>query len=191
MKMTGRFLKEAAAAAIVLLSLSGVAQAQNHACTIASLKGPYGVKVHGEALGILTGTAPSQVLHRYATPNLIDGVALATFDGAGAGTQIDYAMLNGTVRPGSPPDSFQDNETFTYNVIADCTGELRLDFHNGSTLTQKIVVVDNGNEIFGVTSVQHIASGAPALDGTRCDMGCEVAIQASAHFVKVNKANEQ
>ena len=189
--MTGSFLKEAAAAAIVLLSLSGVAQAQNHACTTASLKGPYGVKVHGEALGILTGTAPSQVLHRYATPNLIDGVALATFDGAATGTQIDYAMLNGTVRPGSPPDSFQDNETLTYNVIADCTGDLRLDFHNGSTLTQKIVVVDNGNEIFGVTSAQHISSGAPALDGTKCDMGCEVAIQASTHFVKVSKANGQ
>src|ERR1700752_2605618 len=133
--MTSRFLKGSAAAAIVLLPRIGVAQAQNHAFTTASLKGPYGVKVHGEALGILTGTAPSQVLHRYATPNLIDGVALANFDGAGAGTQIDYAMLNGTVRPGSPPDSFQDNETFTYTVITDCTGELQLDFHNGTTLT--------------------------------------------------------
>jgi hypothetical protein len=183
-------VKGAAAAAIVLLSLSGVVQAQNHACTTASLKGPYGVKVSGEALGILTGTAPGQMLHRYATPNLIDGVALANFDGAGTGTQIDYAMLNGAVRPGSPPDSFQNNETFTYTVYPDCTGELRLDFHNGSTLTQKIVVVDNGNGIFGVTSAQHIASGAPALDGTRCDMGCETAIQASTHFVKVSKANE-
>ncbi|BCG00453.1 hypothetical protein PPGU19_050210 [Paraburkholderia sp. PGU19] len=134
MKLTSRFLKEAAAVAIVLLSLSGVAQAQNHECTTASLKGPYGVTVHGEALGILTGTAPSQVLHRYATPNLVDGLALAKFDGAGAGTQIDYGILNGTVRPGSPSDSFQDNETLTYTVYADCTGELRLDIHNGSML---------------------------------------------------------
>ncbi|MFP4894128.1 hypothetical protein [Paraburkholderia sp. EG304] len=189
--MTGRLLKEAATASIILASLSGVVQAQNHACTTASLRGAYGVKVHGEALGILTGTAPSQMLHRYATPTVIDGVALAKFDGAGAGTQIDYAMLNGTVRPGSPPDSFQDNETLTYTVNADCTGDLRLDFHNGSTLTQKMVVVDNGNEIFGVTSAQHIASGAPALDGTKCDMGCEVAIQVSTHFVKVSQANQR
>jgi hypothetical protein len=188
MKMTNSLLKEAAATAAVLLSLHGVAQAQNNACTTATVKGTYGVKVHGEALGILAGTPP--VLYRYATPNLIDGVALARFDGAGSGTQIDYSMINGTVRPGSPPDSFQDNETLSYHVNADCTGELQLDFHNGSMLTQKIVVVNNGNEIFGVTSASHLGAGAPA-PGASCDMGCDIGIQATAHFVRVHEKEQE
>ncbi|MGU7780014.1 hypothetical protein [Burkholderia sp. PU8-34] len=185
--MNGRFLKEAAAAAIVLLTLNSVAHAENNACTIATLKGAYGTTVHAQALGILTGTAPSQVLHRYATPTEIDVVALPVLDGSGTGTQEDFAMFNGTVRPGSPPEAFATNETISYSVNADCTGQLSVTFPNGTTLTQKIVIVDHGNEFFGVTSFQHLASGAPALDGTLCDKGCDVAIQASAHSVKVRK----
>ncbi|SIT43225.1 conserved exported hypothetical protein [Paraburkholderia ribeironis] len=189
--MPNGFFQQAAAAAIALLSLNSLAHAQdNDACTIATLKGSYGVTVHGQSLGILTGTAPNQVLHRFAAPVDIDAVALATFDGTGTGTQEDFAMFNGAVRPGSPPDSFVSNEMLSYNVDANCTGELRLTFPNDTKITQKIVVVDNGNEISGVTSAQHIASGPPAFDTTPCDKGCDVAIQASAHFVRVGQKHE-
>lgn len=96
-------------------------------------------------------------------------------------------MVNGAIRPGSPPD-FEFNEVLPYTVNADCTGELHLTFPSGQMLTQKIVVVDNGNETSGVTSAQHNPVGAPALDGTPCDKACDVAIQTSAHFVKVDEA---
>lgn len=184
--MTSRILKEAVAAAIVLLSLSSAARAESNACTIATLKGAYGGALHAESLGILTGTAPNQVLHRYAIPMLVDNVSLATFDGAGTGTQEDFAVVNGMA-----PESFA-NEMLSYSVNTDCTGDLRVTFPNGNTITQKFVIVNNGDEFFSVTSSQHIASGGPpAHDGTKCDQGCDVAIQASRHSVGVRQVHEQ
>ncbi|QCP48296.1 hypothetical protein FAZ95_03310 [Trinickia violacea] len=193
--MSSGLFKKAAAAAIVLLSLNSLALAEDNACTTATLKGAYGTSIHAQSLGILTGTAPNQVLHPYAAPVIIDAVALPTFDGAGGGSQVDFAMFNGMVRPGSPPDSFASNESLSYSVSSDCTGQLTVTFvNNGNTLTQQIVVVDNGNEIFGVTSSQHLTSGAPAQDGTLCNSttgGCDIAIQASAHSVRVRQGHEQ
>jgi len=184
--MTSRLFKEAAAAAIVLLSLNSVAQAENDACTTATLKGTYGTKIHAQALGILTGTAPNQVFHPYAARGVVDGVALQTFDGAGAGTQKDFVMLDGARTPGSPPD-FESNEMLSYTMNADCTGELRITFPSGNLITSRFVVVDQGNEMFGVTSAQHNAGGPPALDLTPCDKGCDLAIQTSTHSVRVGE----
>jgi hypothetical protein len=182
--------KHAPVAVIALLSLHSLAHADDGACTTATLKGSYGVKVHAQSLGILTGTPPNQVLHRYAIPNDVDAVALATFDGHGAGTQEDFAMVNGAVRPGSPPDAFVPNEMLSYDVNANCTGDLQITFPTNVSLTQKTVVVDNGNEMFGVTSAQHIPSGPPAEDMTSCEMGCDVALQGTAHFVRVRQARD-
>jgi hypothetical protein len=171
------------AAAVALLSLSSVAHAgDNDACTNATLKGSYGGALHAESLGILTGTAPNQVLHRFANPVLVDNVSLAKFDGSGTGTQEDFTVLNGV----PSPDSFA-HETLSYTVSADCTGELDVAFPNGNTITQKFVIVDNGNEFFSVTSSQHIASGGPPAPGASCDQGCDVAIQASRHSVRVKQ----
>jgi len=184
------FCRNATAAAIALLSLHSLAHADDGACTIATLKGSYGVKVHAQSLGILTGTPPNQVLHRYATPNDVDAVALATFDGHGTGTQEDFAMINGAVRPGSPSDSFVPNEMLSYSVHANCTGDLHITFPTNVMLMQETVVVDNGNEMFGVTSTQHVPSGPPADDMTPCDMGCDKALQGTAHFVKVRQERD-
>lgn len=176
--MSTGFLKKAASAAIAFLSLSSVAHAgDSDVCTIATLKGPYGVKVHGQSLGILTGTSPNQVLRPYAAPNNIDAVALGTFNGDGTGTQEDFSMVNGAVRPGSPPNSFVTGEMLSYSVDANCTGELHITFSSSKLLTQKIVALDNGNEMFGVTSAQHLDSGPPALDKTSCMQGCDIAIR--------------
>ena len=186
--MSNSILKEAAVAAIVFLSLSGSAEAQNNACAAGTLKGSYGTSVHAQSLGILTGTAPNVAFHPYSAPTLIDVVALATFSGNGQGSQEDFAMFNGQVRPGSPPDSFVSGETLTYSLNSDCTGVLNVTFPNGNTITQQIVVVHNGDEVFGVTSAQHLTSGASAQDGTSCMTGCDIAIQASSHFVRVRQS---
>ena len=181
--MSHRLFEKAAVAAIALLSLSSVVHAgDNDACSTATLRGSYGGAIHAEQLGILTGTAPNQVLHRYAIPALIDNVSLARFDGAGTGTQEDFAVVNGIA-----PDLFA-NETLTYTVNADCTGELRVTFPNGNLITQTVVIVDNGNEFFTVTSAQHVTSGPPARDGTACDQGCDVAIQSSRDSVRVRQS---
>ncbi|WP_233854713.1 hypothetical protein [Paraburkholderia sp. HD33-4] len=188
--MPNCFWNNVTAAAVALLSLQSLAYADGSACTTATLRGAYGVKVHAQSLGILTGTPPNQVLHRYAIPNDVDAVALATFDGNGSGTQEDFAMVNGAVRPGSPPDSFVPNEMLSYDVDRNCTGHLYISFPSDVTLTQKTVVVDNGNEMFGVTSSQHIPSGPPAADMTSCTMGCDVALQGTAHFVRVGQGHK-
>ena len=187
--MAKRFAKQAAAMAIALLSLNSMAHEQNNGCTTATLKGTYGVKIHAQALGILTGTAPNQILHPYAAPIVIDGVALQTFDGAGGGNQQDFVMANGTRTPGAP-SGFEPNEMLSYTVNPDCTGELRITIPSGAMIAEKFVVVDNGNEMFGVTSAQHLAGGPPA-EGALCNMGCDVAIQESSHHTRVGKARDE
>lgn len=99
-------------------------------------------------------------------------------------------MINGAVRPGSPSDSFVPDEMLSYTVNANCTGELSITFPTGVTLTQQMVIVDNGNEMFGVSSAQHVPGGPPAHDGTLCNTGCDIAIQGSAQFVKVRQSRE-
>ena len=141
------------------------------------------LKIHGEALGILTPTDPH--FHPFAARGVLDGLAVQTFDGAGAGTQKDLVMFNGTRTPGAPAD-FDLHETLSYTVNPDCTGELRITYSNGTRITTKIVILDQGNEMFSVVSTQHVGVGPTALDGTPCDSGCDVAVQTSTSSVRVD-----
>jgi hypothetical protein len=185
--MINGFFKKAAAV-IALLSLNSLAHPQdNDACTTASLRGTFGTKIHAELLGILTGTAPNQTLHRFAVPGVIDGIALQTFDGNGAGTQRDFVMLNGTRLPGAPAD-FESDETLTYTINPDCTGELQVNIGGGKrVITTKLVILDHGNQLYSVTSAQHVSSGPTAVDGTGCTGGCDLAIQTSTQSVRVEE----
>ncbi|PTB21453.1 hypothetical protein C9I57_07305 [Trinickia symbiotica] len=186
MKMSNSYLNKAVATAIALLSLNNVAFAQDSdACTVASLRGTFGTKIHAELLGVLTGTAPNQTLHRFAVPGVIDGIALQTFDGNGTGAQKDFVMLNGTRLPGAPAD-FESDETLSYTVNSDCTGELVVNIGNGKrTITTKLIVLDHGNQLYSVTSAQHVSTGPSAADGTSCAAGCDLAIQTSTVSVRV------
>jgi hypothetical protein len=134
----------------------------------------------------LTGTAPNQTLHRFSVPGVIDGIALQTFDGNGAGTRNDFVMLNGTRLRGAPAD-FESDETLSYTVNPDCTGELLVHIGNGKrTISTRLIVLDHGNQLFSVTSAQHVAAGPSAADGTSCAGGCDLAIQTSTVSFRVD-----
>ena len=101
-------------------------------CSNATLEGDYGF--------ILTGTRP--------TPNpgvpveTVVGVAITNFDGNGNLTQTDN--IHGSVTGFTAPDR---KGTGTYTINADCSGTMTLSDPGSPTLTLRIVVVDNGNEV--------------------------------------------
>src|SRR5690348_16149888 len=87
-KMKSWFWKGMLAAAIALPALSGTARAQftdNDGCSNSTLKGDYGFRLYGKLLGIETA-AGTQI---FAQPALVDGVAMASFDGKGKLSQVD------------------------------------------------------------------------------------------------------
>jgi hypothetical protein len=111
----------------------------------------------------LTGTAPNQTLHRFSVPGVIDGIALQTFDGNGAGTRKDFVMLNGTRLRGAPAD-FESDETLSYTVNPDCTGALLVHIGNGKrTISTRLIVLDHGNQLFSVTAHSMSPLGRPPL----------------------------
>jgi hypothetical protein len=87
MNMNSRFWKRPIAAALVLLSISGMAQAEGNQCSNGTLNGTYSFRVHGELLGIFDTSGKA---HFFASPQLIDGVAVQTFNGNGSFTRKDY-----------------------------------------------------------------------------------------------------
>jgi hypothetical protein len=191
MNMTSRFWKRPTAAALVLLSISGVAQADGNACSNGMLKGTYSFRVHGELLGILDATGGA---HFFASPQLIDGVAVQTFNGNGSFTRKDYVQNSGRPRPGQANSSgFTEGETGPYTVNSDCTGTMTVNFPaasgsaQGTRIDFKIVVADEGRIIDGVVSSQFLAVGGPLVtpDGTNCYPGCDVLPQGGVEGIKV------
>src|SRR5215471_12032355 len=115
--------------AMALLVPNGVALAQstdNDRCSNASLQGDYAITIHGEFLGLVTDTGPQY----FSAPVPIDGVAMTNFDGKGTYTRIHFNVLNGVGQTASPTDTdagFTSNDTGTYTVFPDYTGDLELD----------------------------------------------------------------
>ncbi len=112
------FYLKAVLGAVLLLVLTGAAQAQavaNLGCSDLSIRGHWGFRVSGELL------KPDGTVAQFR-----DGVALTYFDGRGKLTQEDYVMAGG--EPMGPPDSFHGDETGTYHVNSDCTGNAEIDF---------------------------------------------------------------
>jgi hypothetical protein len=137
-------------------------------------------------LGILTGTAPNQTLHRLAFAGVIDGIALQTFDGFGGGHQKDFAMLNGTRAPGGTQFAFETDETLSYTVNSDCTGQLSITYQNSTKqITTEFLVLDGGKQMYSVVSAYHSNVGPTAADGTSCTQGCDFGIQTSTISVRV------
>jgi len=97
-------------------------------CSVATLRGDYGVQVQG------TRPAPGGT-------ELVVGVVLRTYDGEGGFTQIDNVKgsVTGVVpdRPGSG----------TYEVNPDCTGTVRFQPGPGILIEERLVIVDSGDEI--------------------------------------------
>ena len=136
--------------ALVLLCATAVLPAAGNAqsCSNASLNGTYVFTIHGQ---ILAGPAAG----------IVDGIALATFDGQGNMTQIDAVSHNGVVaqvwRPG----------TATYTVNPNCTGSMTLVNAGSPPLNLVFIVAKQGKEIHVVVTNPGtaITSDATRLDG--------------------------
>jgi hypothetical protein len=91
-------------------------------CSNQTLKGKYAFRVSGVTFA---SPAPPAVVLIHN-----DGVAMTTFDGKGGLSQEDYVLANGSHAAGpdtDPDNGFDTNETGTYQVFPNCTGEAEID----------------------------------------------------------------
>jgi hypothetical protein len=116
----------AASVCVVGSTAAASAEEQQHAiCTVADLRGTYSFQ--------RTGTTPQGPLA---------AVGIATFDGSGFFSVTQTTNRNGVITQGG----FDG----TYEVNADCSGRwLSLD---GQTVTAYFVLVDDGDEMFFLSS---------------------------------------
>jgi hypothetical protein len=166
--------------ALAALVISSAAQAQQ--CSTKMLDGMYSGSFNGQRLGLLSGSPPT--LTPFATPNVINGVGVFTFDGEGNFTDLNLAMNNGVPnalgQPGLTPDGFT-TQTGTYHVNDDCTGAGTMSQPNLS-FTFAFVVSDRGRRFRYVGTSTH----ADTIPGNpNCTSGCDVAVAVSAEVEKV------
>ncbi len=153
----------------MVLIMSAAARANDNVrCSNATLRGDYAFVVSGQ---IFPPGKPS--ISR-------DGVAMTHFDGEGVLSQIDFVMqypdmlgLSSPVPNGDPADpvsGFNVGETGTYEVNADCTGWMEIDFPpvgaGGAVIKGRLVLSDRGRAIhLTVYSAQppHAPGPVPAL----------------------------
>ena len=110
-------------------------------CSSETVKGDYAFRVSGE---IFAGTS---LIYR-------DGIALTSFDGSHLLTQVDYVLANGVPVAG-PTDAngFHTDETGTYSVNENCTGQAEINFPtppggtSGAVLKLYFVISDDGRQL--------------------------------------------
>jgi hypothetical protein len=112
--------------AIFLLSLTAGTRAyalpSQETCSDSTLNGDYASTVSG------------QLFHANGSVETRQGLVMMHFDGRGNFTQTDFVLntLNGTTSPTpgpvDPETGFQNQESGTYRVNSDCTGNLEIHF---------------------------------------------------------------
>jgi hypothetical protein len=177
---TSKPMLKAAFAGLSLLTISHAANAQK--CSTETLEGLYSLSFHGETLGVLSGGA----LTPFATPNLVDGIEIMNFDGAGNFTNLSLAIRNGVPAaagmPGLTENNFQP-QTGTYTVSSDCTGT-GIITQPGQSFTFGLVLGNGGRTLRTVNTSQHVAS-IPNNPNCTAPNGCDVAVQISTVGEKV------
>jgi hypothetical protein len=173
------------ATAVALLSFNGAAQAGG-LCSNATLNGPFGFIGHGEILGLIGADGK---VHPFATPSILDDVALVTFDGMGHFSRTDFGSIGGLPKGGQT--TFNPVQSGTYTMNADCTGTMKIVYNAGGPVPAgvetdlNIVVAQDGTLIESVVYRAIVPSSAPTLDGTTCPTNCEQGVQESFEGKKV------
>jgi hypothetical protein len=144
------------AAAFTLLALSGSARAQTNdadGCSNSTLKGDYAFAISG------------RIFNPDGSFTLVNGVAMTNFDGKtdahgkGGLTQVDFIVSNpplpGPPSPTDPLTGFRTQESGTYQVFPDCTGQATINFPphpGGFTIKYILVLSSQGHKIHFVVS---------------------------------------
>lgn len=123
--------------ALACLALPAIAQ-DDKACSVATLKGTYGL--HGSGVRLV---APTVQIETHST------IALRSYDGKG-GLKSYPIVSNGTVTGVREGDGTFG--TGTYEVNPDCTGKVSLRLTPTITIEARFVIVDRGLEIIEVPS---------------------------------------
>ena len=176
------------AATVALLSLSGAAQAGGPGgfCSNATLKGPYGFSGHGEILGLI---GADNMVHAFASPSILDDIALVTFDGAGNFSRTDFGVIAGLPKGGQI--TFNPVQSGTYTVNSDCTGTMKIVYTAGGPVPAgvetdlNIVVAADGTLIESVVYRAVTVSGQSADGVVKCPPNCEQGVQESFEGKKV------
>jgi hypothetical protein len=130
-------------ACLVSLVMASMAQGapSSNSCSNRTLDGDYAFRLSGEVF------TQGGLVYR-------DGVAMTHFDGNGGLTQVDWVIANGVTVPGPlDPNGFHDNETGSYNVYANCTGDAEIDFPipphgtSGAVIKLKFVIGNRGSAL--------------------------------------------
>jgi hypothetical protein len=137
-----RRIMETLAFVAVAAGMGIVSSAEDsHPCSNATIKGDYAFRVSGEVF-----TAAGLVYR--------DGIALTHFDGDHSLSQNDYVLANGVPVPGpTASNGFHTDETGTYSVNEDCTGEAEIDFPtppagtSGAVIKLFFVISEDGRQL--------------------------------------------
>ena len=154
--MNNRYWRSYIGTAILAMALPLSAHAQNGGgCSNGTLQGVYAFTISG------------QIFHADGTVDTRAGVARASFDGAGNFTQDDFVMSSSLGGPVPSPDTdplsgFHTNETGTYTVNPDCTGNATINFPNKVVIKLMLVVYDAGTDIHTVVASVTLPNGASA-----------------------------
>jgi hypothetical protein len=135
-------IAETLAFAAITAGLGVVSSAQDsHHCSSATIKGDYAFRVSGEVF------TAAGIVYR-------DGIALTHFDGDRSLTQNDYVLANGVPVSGpTASNGFHTDETGTYSVNEDCTGEAEIDFPtppggtSGAVVKFFFIISDDGRTL--------------------------------------------
>jgi hypothetical protein len=127
-----------------IAAFSGVASSAQVAarpCSSATIEGDYAFRISGELF------TPGGIVNR-------DGIALTHFDGHHLLRQVDYVLANGVSAPApTNANGFHDQETGTYSVNEDCTGEAEINFpmppegSSGAVIKLLLVISHDGRQI--------------------------------------------
>jgi len=130
------------ALAVTVLGTLGVRAQQNaepkenRGCSAATIKGAYGIQISGTRPSAPGGPIESLI-----------GVVIRNYDGHGQFSQVDNVK-------GSISGTVPDRQGFgTYQVNEDCSGVAQLQPGPGILLEERLVIVDDGNEIRSMTSL--------------------------------------
>jgi hypothetical protein len=181
----------ASAAAVALLSLSSAAHADGDHdgghCSNATLRGAFGFIGHGTILGLI---GDDGTVHPYATPSILDDVALVTFDGVGHFTRTDFGVIGGLPKGGHT--TFNPYQMGAYTVHHDCTGSMKIIYTAGGAVPAgvetdlNIVVASDGTLIESVVYRAVTVAGSSADGAIKCPPNCQQGVQESFEGKKVS-----